>query len=198
MSRAIEPALTARGFIRVYGQCALPALTANTGGMSMITIDILTESPLWGDSETYEQLARACTDALWTRLNLAQTPTELSLVLTDDASIKEINAQWRNKDKATNVLSFPAFDITAGDQPGPMLGDIIIARETVEREAQEEAKSFDQHLHHMIVHGLLHLLGYDHEEEEEAEEMETLEREILHALAIPDPYTVHLKDNEND
>ena len=164
----------------------------------MITIDILTESPLWGDSETYEKLAQTCVDAVWARLELPKKPTELSLVLTDDASIRTINAEWRNKDKATNVLSFPAFDIAPGDAPGPMLGDIIIARETVEREAQEENKSFDQHLHHMIVHGLLHLLGYDHEDDEEAEEMEGLEREILHALAIPDPYTVHSTDNEND
>lgn len=164
----------------------------------MITIDILTESPLWGDSEAYEAIAKSCTDAVWSRLDLPQTETELSLVLTDDASIREINAQWRNKDKPTNVLSFPAFEIAAGDAPGAMLGDIIIARETVEREALEEQKTFDQHLHHMIVHGLLHLLGYDHEDEEEAEEMEGLEREILHALAIPDPYTVHSPDNEND
>jgi probable rRNA maturation factor len=168
----------------------------------MITIDILTESPLWGDGETtetqHETLARACVDAVWERLAIPQQPTELSLVLTDDASIRAINAQWRNKDKATNVLSFPAFEVAPGDAPGPMLGDIIIAHETVEREAQEEHKTFDQHLHHMIVHGLLHLLGYDHEEDDEAEEMEALEREILHALAIPDPYIVHSQNNEND
>lgn len=172
-------------------------------GTEMITIDILIESPLWGDpdqeeNEAYQTLARACTDAVWKRLDLQDNDTELSLVLTDDASIKVINAQWRNKDKATNVLSFPAFDIAPGDEPGPMLGDIIIAHETVSREAAEEHKSFDQHLHHMIVHGLLHLLGYDHEDDEEAEEMEGLEREILHALAIPDPYTVHSTDNENE
>lgn len=164
----------------------------------MITIDILIESPLWGSRESYEKLADACVDAVWKRLNLPKTVTELSLVLTDDVAIREINAQWRNIDKPTNVLSFPAFAMTAGDKPGRMLGDIIIARETVEREAQEEQKSLDQHLHHMIVHGLLHLLGYDHEDEEEAEEMEALERDILHALAIPDPYTVHSTDDEND
>lgn len=169
----------------------------------MVTIDILIESSLWEnpqgtDSEAYKALVQSCVDAVWARLKLPQKETELSLVLTDDASIRAINAEWRNKDKATNVLSFPAFDIAPGDAPGPMLGDIIIARETVEREAQEENKSFDQHLHHMIVHGLLHLLGYDHENDEEAEEMEGLEREILHALAIPDPYAVHSPDNEND
>lgn len=169
----------------------------------MITIDILTESPLWdtpekGGSEIYESLAEACAEAVWQQLALPKMVTELSIVLTDDASIREINAQWRNKDKPTNVLSFPAFEIAAGDKPGPMLGDIIIARETVEREAADEQKSFDQHLHHMIVHGLLHLLGYDHEDEEEAEEMEALERKILLTLAIPDPYTIHSPDNEND
>lgn len=164
----------------------------------MITIDILTESPLWGASDAYEKLCDDCVEAVWKRLNLPKMVTELSIVLSDDASIREINAQWRNKDKPTNVLSFPAFEIEAGDKPGPMLGDIIIARETVEREAAEEQKTFNQHLHHMIVHGLLHLLGYDHEDEEDAEEMETLEREILHALAIPDPYIVHSTDYEND
>lgn len=167
-------------------------------GTEMITIDILTESPLWGDREAYEKLSHACADAVWKRLDLPKMVTELSLVLTDDASIREINAQWRNKDKPTNVLSFPAFDIAPGEKPGRMLGDIIIAHETVEREAREEQKSFDHHLQHMIVHGLLHLLGYDHEDEEEAEEMEGLEREILHTLAITDPYALHSLSNEND
>lgn len=169
----------------------------------MITIDILTESPLWDSadqsgSERYESLAEACMDAVWQQLALPKMVTELSIVLCDDAAIRAINAQWRNQDKPTNVLSFPAFEIMPGDKPGPMLGDIIIARETVEREALEEQKSFEQHLHHMIVHGALHLLGYDHEDEEEAEQMEALERKILHALAIPDPYTIHSNDNEND
>lgn len=164
----------------------------------MIDIDILAESELWGDGEEVIPLARACADMIWQHLNFNDQSSELSIVLTDDASIRKINAQWRQQDKPTNVLSFPAFNILAGEKPGPMLGDIIIARETVEREAQQENKPFNNHLSHMIVHGMLHLLGYDHEEDVEAEQMEDMERRILQALAIPDPYAVPLSDNEND
>ncbi|AJY48370.1 rRNA maturation RNase YbeY [Martelella endophytica] len=115
-------------------------------------------------------------------------PVELSLVFTDDAAIREINAEWRDKDKATNVLSFPAFPVAPGDMPGPMLGDIVIAYETVAREADELEKSFEDHLTHLLVHGFLHLLGYDHIENEEAELMEGLETRILATLGLSDPY----------
>jgi len=113
---------------------------------------------------------------------------ELSLVFTDDASIREINAEWRSQDKATNVLSFPAFPLEPGGKPGPMLGDIIIARETVEREAIDLEKSFDDHLTHLMVHGFLHLFGYDHMNNSEAERMEGLETRILASLGLSDPY----------
>jgi rRNA maturation RNase YbeY len=102
--------------------------------------------------------------------------------------IREINAEWRNKDKPTNVLSFPAFPVTPGKMPGPMLGDIIIARETVEREAVDLDKSFEDHLTHLMVHGFLHLFGYDHIETEDAEKMEALETRILAKLGLSDPY----------
>ena len=117
-----------------------------------------------------------------------EKPPEVSLVFTDDASIREINAEWRQQDKPTNVLSFPAFPVTPGEKPGPMLGDIVIARETVEREAVDLGKSFEEHLTHLLVHGFLHLLGYDHMETEEAEEMEALETRILASLGLSDPY----------
>jgi probable rRNA maturation factor len=113
---------------------------------------------------------------------------ELSLVFTDDASIREINAEWRKQDKPTNVLSFPAFPLAPGGMPGPMLGDIIIARETVEREAVDLDKSVDDHLTHLMVHGLLHLFGYDHMNDAEAEVMEGLETRILARLGLSDPY----------
>jgi len=117
-----------------------------------------------------------------------KTATELSIVFTDDASIREINAEWRSQDKATNVLSFPAFPLEPGGKPGPMLGDIIIARETVEREAVDLEKSFDDHLTHLMVHGFLHLFGYDHMNNSEAERMEGLETRILASLGLSDPY----------
>src|SRR5882762_9758845 len=114
--------------------------------------------------------------------------TELSLVFTDDASIREINAQWRDQDKPTTVLSFPAFPLKPGGMPGPMLGDIVIARETVEREAVDLGKSFDDHLTHLMVHGFLHRFSYDHMNIAEAEIMEGFETRILARLGLSDPY----------
>jgi probable rRNA maturation factor len=113
---------------------------------------------------------------------------EVSLVFTDDASIREINAEWRSQDKPTNVLSFPAFPLTPGKMPGPMLGDIVVAQETLVREAQALGKPFDEHLSHLLVHGFLHLFGYDHMEENDAERMEGLETRILAGLGLSDPY----------
>ncbi|MEV4607919.1 rRNA maturation RNase YbeY [Neorhizobium sp. LMR1-1-1.1] len=113
---------------------------------------------------------------------------ELSLVFTNDDSIQEINAEWRDQDKPTNVLSFPAFPLEPGGMPGPMLGDIVVARETVEREAVDLDKTFDDHLTHLLVHGFLHLFGYDHMEKDEAEKMEAVETRILAGLGLSDPY----------
>lgn len=116
---------------------------------------------------------------------------ELAIMLTDDAGIRTLNANWRGLDKPTNVLSFPALQPTGPcmpDDPPRMLGDIAIAYETLRREADDERKTFDHHLSHLAVHGFLHLIGYDHETDGEAEEMESLERQILARLGIPDPY----------
>lgn len=110
----------------------------------------------------------------------------VSVLLTGDDAIRKLNAGFRAKDKPTNVLSFPAPEIP-GD-PEPVLGDIALAFETCAREAEAEAKGFEAHVTHLVVHGTLHLLGYDHEDETEAEEMEALEREILAGLGIADPY----------
>ncbi len=107
--------------------------------------------------------------------------TELSIVLADNGFVQKLNKEWRGKDKPTNVLSFPQ------DEP-TMLGDIILAYETVKAEADAQNKRFEDHTTHLIAHGLLHLLGHDHEEDEEAEIMEALEIEILDALNIKNPY----------
>ncbi|WP_422374270.1 rRNA maturation RNase YbeY [Roseibium sp.] len=113
--------------------------------------------------------------------------TEVSLLFTDDASIRKLNAQWRDKDKPTNVLSFPGSD-PDGDVYGPLLGDIVFAYETVVREAEDMGIDFSDHLSHLIVHGLLHLFDYDHQENDEAELMESLEKAILASIGIEDPY----------
>jgi len=105
---------------------------------------------------------------------------ELSIVLADDAFVRDLNKSYRGKDKPTNVLSFPN-----DEEP---LGDVILAYETVAREAEEQKKSFKHHAAHLIVHGILHLQGHDHEEEEAAEKMERKEARILRGLGIADPY----------
>lgn len=112
--------------------------------------------------------------------------SEVSLLFTDDAQVQQLNAQWRQIDKPTNVLSFAARE--AGGPPTPVLGDVVLARQTIAREAQEQDKSFEDHLTHLIIHGFLHLLGFDHESDDEAEEMEQLERQVLASLGIADPY----------
>jgi probable rRNA maturation factor len=116
---------------------------------------------------------------------------ELAVMLTDDAGIRTLNGNWRGIDKPTNVLSFPALQPTRPSAPGDaprMLGDNAIAYETTRKEADDEQKPFDHHLSHLAVHGFLHLIGYDHEKDADAEAMETLEQEILAQLGIPDPY----------
>jgi probable rRNA maturation factor len=110
----------------------------------------------------------------------------ISVLLTDDAAIRELNRQWRGVDNATNVLAFPAAD--SPPVASRHLGDIAISCETAAREARADARPFAHHLAHLAVHGFLHLLGHDHQSDRAAEGMEALERSILARLGIPDPY----------
>ena len=111
---------------------------------------------------------------------------ELSILLTDDAEQHELNQQWRGKDSSTNVLSFPQIE-PFGPVTG-ILGDITLARETVEREAIEQGVTLNEHFTHLVVHGFLHILGYDHLTDAEALQMESLETAILASLGVADPY----------
>lgn len=111
---------------------------------------------------------------------------ELSIVLLDDAEQQVLNRDWRQIDKPTNVLSFPQIE-PFGPVMG-ILGDITLARETLEREAADLGKSFTDHFTHLVVHGFLHILGYDHIDDDEALVMEGLETQILASLGIDDPY----------
>jgi probable rRNA maturation factor len=165
-----------------------PAAVADAADFHAVEIDILVEAGDWPAEEALETLTRRAMAATFAAMGIGQAATELSLVFTDDAHIRSLNAAWRNKDKATNVLSFPAFPAKRTNALPPMLGDIILSSETITGEAALEGKPFEHHLTHLIVHGLLHLLGYDHETETEAEEMEAAERRVLSRLAIPDPY----------
>jgi probable rRNA maturation factor len=116
---------------------------------------------------------------------------ELAVMLTDDEGIRTLNRNWRGIDKPTNVLSFPALQPRGPRGPADpprMLGDMAIGYETTRREADEQQKPFDHHLSHLAIHGFLHLIGYDHEKDQQAETMEEIERDILSQLGIPDPY----------
>lgn len=112
---------------------------------------------------------------------------DVVVLLTDDTTIRDLNARFRDRDKATNVLSFPAAESAM-----PHLGDLVLAHGVCVEEAQAQGKSLSDHLSHLVVHGVLHLLGRDHEIDEEAEEMEQEERSILASLGIADPYEIHV------
>jgi probable rRNA maturation factor len=164
------------------------------GTRSLFSLETSLESGEWGDTQTLESLADTALRAAAMDLSVNEAqpfpdePPEVSLVLVDDATMTGINARWRQQAKPTNVLSFPAFPLNPGGMPGPMLGDIILARETIEREARELGKPVDEHLTHLIVHGFLHLFGYDHIQAEDAEKMEAMETRILASLNLSDPY----------
>jgi probable rRNA maturation factor len=150
------------------------------------SIDISAESEGWTRVPDLEGFVRRAAEAAM--LDNDAPPSEISVVLSDDEHIRELNKHHRGMDKPTNVLSFPAARMKTPAGAPRILGDIVLAYETVQREAVEEAKSIENHLSHLVVHGVLHLLGYDHEDEEEAEIMEARERQILAKLGIPDPY----------
>jgi probable rRNA maturation factor len=147
-------------------------------------IDVDVRSPLWDRLPAAEETVRA---AIAAAAACAPAAGEMSVVLTDDAAVRALNRDWRKIDKPTNVLSFPSTAPEVAGVP-PLLGDVIVAYETLAREAAEEDKPIPHHLAHLVVHGYLHLLGYDHETDSEADAMEGLEREILARLHIADPY----------
>jgi probable rRNA maturation factor len=150
---------------------------------STLTIDVVLDSGLWRKSGKGGAIARRT--VAQAAAALAIKKTEVAIVLTDDLTIRQLNRQWRGIDRATNVLSFPVKQ-TADEQPH--LGDIVLAYETIAREARDQDKPFADHVAHLAVHGFLHLVGHDHERSKDATAMERLERDILRQLAIPDPY----------
>jgi probable rRNA maturation factor len=157
-------------------------------GIAQLQVDVAIESDAWSAVADVEALADRAIAASAERAAVALRPdAEVSILLTDDAQVRELNRIWRQQDKPTNVLSFPATSL-AELARAPMLGDIVVAFETVAREALAEGKTVPDHFTHLLVHGFLHLLGHDHLTEAEAGIMEALERDILASLSIADPY----------
>ena len=149
------------------------------------SIDIQVQSPLWKAEPAAATTVRAAIAAA--AVMLASPAGEVSVVLTDDSAIAKLNRDWRGIDRPTNVLAFPAQPPKASGGPR-MFGDIAIAYETLARECADADKPFLHHLAHLVVHGFLHLMGYDHETDADAAAMEALEGVILARLQVADPY----------
>jgi probable rRNA maturation factor len=152
----------------------------------VVAVEVSQEAAGW-PAEAEELARRAVEAALATAPEAPAGDVEVSVLLADDAALARLNQAWRGKGEPTNVLSFPASPPPGTPGPRP-LGDIALALETLSREAQAENKRFSDHLLHLVVHGTLHLLGYDHETEDEAERMEALETAALVRLDVADPY----------
>jgi probable rRNA maturation factor len=166
----------------------------------MTLVETLVERGDWSALGDAADLAERAATAALSEAGVAPEGRENSLLLTDDDAVADLNRRFRGKDGPTNVLSWPAFDL-APDEPGATppeppcgpdgmspLGDVALAAETVAREAAERSLAIRDHVAHLIVHGVLHLLGYDHEGEADAETMERLERRALARIGVADPY----------
>ena len=163
----------------------------------MLEIDIDSD-PEWDSRASLDSLLRKAAEAAiaeseFTQLAALQRPVELSVRLAGNDEVRALNAEWRGKDKPTNVLSFPQLypnEIENASDKGPelMLGDLILAREVCQNEAAEKAVPLEDHAAHLVVHGTLHLLGYDHQDDRSAQDMESREVRALARLGIADPY----------
>ncbi len=161
-------------------------------------LDIALDADADWDSSNWPELARraatsAIAESAFPQLGSGTRTVELGVRLTGDEQVRALNAQWRGKDKPTNVLSFPLaeayeLDDDAFDGPELMLGDIVLARGVCAAEAADKAISFENHASHLMVHGTLHLLGYDHSDDDAAADMEAREVRALARLGIADPY----------
>lgn len=155
----------------------------------MIELDTAVADERWSVLGDVEALARRSVEAAFAvACSPLEAPVVIGLLLADDAAIRELNRAWRGQDKPTNVLSFPAPAQPSGGAGPRVLGDIALAYETVVREARQEAKVLADHVAHLLVHGTLHLLGRDHQGNEEADAMEALEIRALAGIGIANPY----------
>lgn len=151
-----------------------------------LTVDIGVSAPGWRSAlPDADALLRKAAGATWQVAG--EGSAELSILLSDDAEIRRLNREYRDKDRPTNVLSFPADDVGGPGRPR-LLGDVVLSLGTLRRESSEQSIPLEDHLCHLAVHGILHLLGHDHETDFQAESMEALEIDILRGLGIADPY----------
>lgn len=159
-----------------------------------VTVDVVEDGGDWSGLADPESIVQAAVNAVARVPGIFSTDATLVVAFSTDAAVAKLNADFRGKAKATNVLSFPAGK---GAAPN-FLGDIVLAAETVQREALDQATPLAHHVQHLVVHGLLHLVGYDHETPSDAERMEALEIEILASLDIANPYTGELQPAQQE
>lgn len=163
----------------------------------MIAVEVSVEAEGWRRLGDVEAVARRAAEAAFRLGGPGGGPAEIAVLLADDEAVRALNRAWRGKDQPTNVLSFPAPP-TPG-LPGPCpLGDVVLAYETCAAEAAAEGKPLADHVSHLVVHGVLHLLGRDHDEDEAAEAMEALEVQVLASLGVADPYRAMQGSEERD
>jgi probable rRNA maturation factor len=149
-----------------------------------LEVEIVRHGDAWAADAPDVLIEQAARAALSAAPSLPPGTYHLTLLLTEDGEMRSLNRTWRGKDAPTNVLSFPSGEIAATG----FLGDVALAAETARREAREQHIAFQDHVSHLVVHGVLHLLGFDHDDDRAAEQMETLERTALASLGIADPY----------
>lgn len=179
--------------------CATPAVDSghpqNLPEHASPAVEVVADTDHWQALPDAEAIVMRAIAAAASELASDRAGGEVAVLLTNDDHIRALNRDFRGFDKPTNVLSFPAAAQPAAGHATPMLGDIAIAYQTTRLEADRDGKAFADHLGHLAVHGFLHLIGYDHENDADAETMEALERRILSRLGIPDPYA--LRDGEH-
>jgi probable rRNA maturation factor len=151
-----------------------------------VKIEVIVRSAQWRKRVSAQSIVKSAVSAA--AKAVSTRAAELAIVLSDDSAVRTLNRQWRGKNAPTNVLSFPAAAPGKGAAASPYIGDVVIAYQTTAREALAEDKPFNAHLAHLAVHGYLHLLGYDHDNDRDADKMERLERRILKRIGVADPY----------
>ena len=156
-----------------------------------LSLDVVHDCDGWSVIAGIEPLIQAAADALQAEVDIGAPHATAAVMLSSDEEVRALNAKWRGIGKATNVLSFPAPEAPGDLEQAEFLGDIALACETVLAEAAAQGTTPAHHLQHLVVHGLLHLLGYDHDNPDDATEMEALEVDILARLGIADPYAGH-------
>ena len=151
-------------------------------------LDLRIDADGWKQFDDLEEIIRKSFNAALESVDLLPTTASATIILSDNSAIEKLNRQWRDKDTATNILSFPAPDGEKTETGLDYLGDMILAYDVVNKEALQQSKALETHLCHLVIHGALHLLGYDHIADDEADKMEDLERTAMTALKLPDPY----------